>query len=75
MADLGSDSEDDDFEVNSAADEVSEDGDYRGGERGSDSSDTDDILNGFVSENDDDDDGKMEIEHDDENTHPPVHFL
>ena len=70
MADLGSDSDDEDFEANSAADEMSEDVDYRGNENASESSDTDDILNGFDSESD----GKMEIEHDDDHMNPPVCF-
>lgn len=69
MEDLGSDSDDEDFDDNSAANEQSEDVDYHGdGQDAMSESDTDEMMKELEPESDD----KMQIEHDDDEVNPPV---
>ena len=75
LENLDSDSDDDDFEENSAANEQSEDLDYHGdgeNDQMSETSDTDEVLRELDSESDDD---GMKIEHDDDENNPPVSVL
>ena len=53
MVNLESDSDDEDFDDNSAANQESEDVDYRGDEGGSESSDSEDVMDELVPESDD----------------------
>lgn len=50
---LESDSDDEDFDDNSAANQESEDVDYRGDEAGNESSDSEDVMDELVPESDD----------------------
>lgn len=71
MATEDSDSDDEDFDQNSAANEQSEDVDYHGeGDDGmSETSDTDEMMKELEPESDDE---KMAIEHSDDENNPPV---
>ena len=53
MMNLESDSDDEDFDDNSAANQESEDVDYRGDEGGNESSDSEDVMDELVPESDD----------------------
>ena len=53
MVNLESDSDDEDFDDNSAANQESEDVDYRGDEGGNESSDSEDVMDELVPESDD----------------------
>ena len=73
LENLDSDSDDDDFEENSAANEQSEDVDYHGdgeNDQMSETSDTDEVLRELEPESDDN--GGMQIEHDDDENNRPV---
>lgn len=69
---MDSDSDDEDFDQNSAANEQSEDVDYRGdgNEPMSETSDTDEVMRELEPESDD----RMDVEHDDDEHNPPVAF-
>ena len=53
MVNLEGDSDDEDFDDNSAANQESEDVDYRGDEGGNESSDSEDVMDELVPESDD----------------------